>query len=153
MILILDTWKEEKKGEESADNKEGMISEQKKILKDQKRKLPQIIIIQEEILTETEEIRIDKEGIPIEEVIAREEKVTEIERREIKMRIEVNVDNTAKEITEEEVMVRKEGSTTEKTENKGNKDKKIDQFNSNKMQQNKKSIDLIADIVYYFLNF
>jgi len=151
--LILDTWKEEKKGEESADNKEGMISEQKKILKDQKRKLPQIIIIQEEILTETEEIRIDKEGIPIEEVIAREEKVTEIERREIKMRIEVNVDNTAKEITEEEVMVRKEGSTTEKTENKGNKDKKIDQFNSNKMQQNKKSIDLIADIVYYFLNF
>ena len=151
--MILDTWKEEKKGEESADNKEGMISEQKKILKDQKRKLPQIIIIQEEILTETEEIRIDKEGIPIEEVIAREEKVTEIERREIKMRIEVNVDNTAKEITEEEVMVRKEGSTTEKTENKGNKDKKIDQFNSNKMQQNKKSIDLIADIVYYFLNF
>lgn len=153
MILILDTWKEEKKGEESADNKEGMISEQKKILKDQKRKLLQIITIQEEILTETEEIRIDKEGIPIEEVIAREEKVTEIERREIKMRIEVNVDNTAKEITEEEVMVRKEGSTTEKTENKGNKDKKIDQFNSNKMQQNKKSIDLIADIVYYFLNF
>lgn len=153
MILILDTWKEEKKGEESADNKEGMISEQKKILKDQKRKLPQIIIIQEEILTETEEIRIDKEGILIEEVIVREEKVTEVERREIKMRIEVNVDNTAKEITEEEVMVRKEGSTTEKTENKDNKDKKIDQFNSNKMQQNKKSIDLIADIVYYFLNF
>lgn len=134
MILILGLWREDKREEVQVDNKEGMTSEQKMILKDREKKLSQT---QGEIHTETEETLTGEE-------IVTEVKVTGEDKMVREMTIEVNVETTVKEITEVETMAKNE-ENTEITGSQGRREITTDspsKLHNKILQKMEKNIDL-----------
>lgn len=132
--MILGLWREDKKEEVQVDNKEGMTSEQKMILKDREKKLSQT---QGEIHTETEETLTGEE-------IVTEVKVTGEEKMVKEMTIEVNVETIVKEITEGETMAKNE-ENTEITESQGRREITTDspsKLHNKILQKMEKNIDL-----------
>lgn len=132
--MILGLWREDKREEVQVDNKEGMTSEQKMILKDREKKLSQT---QGEIHTETEETLTGEE-------IVTEVKVTGEDKMVREMTIEVNVETTVKEITEVETMAKNE-ENTEITGSQGRREITTDspsKLHNKILQKMEKNIDL-----------
>lgn len=132
--MILGLWREDKREEVQVDNKEGMTSEQKMILKDREKKLSQT---QGEIHTETEETLTGEE-------IVTEVKVTGEDKMVREMTIEVNVETIVKEITEVETMAKNE-ENTEITGSQGRREITTDspsKLHNKILQKMEKNIDL-----------